>query len=90
MDRLEARYQRRNRMAVFSTLKEGLICPELLKPYAEIGLTLQMTENQVKLEVHRARRRFAEELRAEVAATLAPESDADEELRYLMSVLSFE
>lgn len=90
MDRLEARYLKRNRMAVFETLKEGLVCPELLKPYAELGQTLQMTENQVKLEVHRARRRFAEELRTEVAATLAPESDADEELRYLMSVLCFE
>lgn len=90
MDRLEDRYQRRNRMAVFAALKEGLVCPELLKPYAEIGETLRMTENQVKLEVHRARRRFAEELRAEVTVTLSPESDPDEELRYLMSVLSFE
>lgn len=90
MDRLEARYQRRNRGAVFAALKEGLISPELLKPYAEIGATLRMTENQVKLEVHRARRRFADELRAEVAITLAPETDTDEELRYLMSVLSFE
>ena len=90
MDRLEERYIRRNRQAVFATLKEGLVCPELLKPYSEIGEVLRMTENQVKLEVHRARRRFAEELRGEVAITLSPEADADEELRYLMSVLSFE
>lgn len=90
MERLQERYNRRNRMTVFNALHEGLVCPELLKPYAEIGVALNMTENQVKLEVHRARRRFAEELRAEVAATLSPESDADEELRYLMSVLSCE
>ncbi|TDU81163.1 RNA polymerase sigma-70 factor, ECF subfamily [Prosthecobacter fusiformis] len=90
MDRLEERYHRRNRTAVFAALKEGLICPEMLKPYAEIGEALRMTENQVKLEVHRARRRFAEELRTEVAITLSPDSDTDEELRYLMSVLSFE
>lgn len=90
MERLEDRYERRNRVAVFNVLKEGLICPELLKPYVEIGEILQMTENQVKLEVHRARRRFAEELRAEVAVTLSVEADPEEELRYLMSVLSFE
>jgi RNA polymerase sigma factor (sigma-70 family) len=90
MERLEDRYDRRNRVAVFNALKEGLICPELLKPYVEIGEILRMTENQVKLEVHRARRRFAEELRAEVAVTLSVEADPEEELRYLMSVLSFE
>lgn len=90
MDRLQSRYDRRNRSAVFAVLKDGLVSPELLKPYAELGAVLQMTENQVKLEVHRVRRRFAEELRSEVAGTLAPESDAEEELRYLMSVLSFE
>jgi len=90
MDRLQDRYRKRNRLAVFEMLKEGLISPELLKPYSELGVALNMTENQVKLEVHRARRRFAEELRAEVAITLSPESDADDEMRYLMSVLSFE
>ncbi|HEY1081221.1 MAG TPA: sigma-70 family RNA polymerase sigma factor [Prosthecobacter sp.] len=90
MSRLQERYDRRNRSVVFNALKEGLVCPDMLKPYVEIGESLRMTENQVKLEVHRARRRFAEELRTEVAATLAPENDTDEELRYLMSVLSFE
>lgn len=90
MERLEARYAERGRAAVFSELKAGIISPDLLKPYAEIGASLGMNESQVKLEVHRARRRLADELRAEVAGTMEPGANVDEELRYLMTVLSRE
>jgi len=82
MERLEARYAERGRAAVFSELKAGMISPDLLKPYAEIGAPLGMNESQVKLEVHRARRRLADELRAEVAGTMEPGANVDEELRY--------
>lgn len=90
IDRMEARYEARGKQALFAELKPGLISPDLLKPYAEIATLTGMTEGQVKLEVHRARRRLADELRAEVAATLPPEDDVEEELRYLLSVLSHE
>jgi RNA polymerase sigma-70 factor (ECF subfamily) len=90
MDRMAARYQTRGKEALFVELKPGLISPDLLKPYAEIAMITGMTEGQVKLEVHRARRRLADELRAEVAATLPPGGDVEEELRYLLSVLSHE
>ena len=88
MTRLEARYRDRGRNSLFEELKAGLISPEMLKPYAEIGASLGMSESQVKLEVHRARRRLADELRAEVAGTLEPGTNVDEELRYLLTVLS--
>jgi len=90
IERMEARYTARGRKALFDELKAGLISPDMLKPYAEIAKILGMTERQVKLEVHRARRRLADELRAEVAATLGPGTDVEEELRYLLSVLSCE
>ena len=88
MERLEARYRERGRAALFTELKPGLISPDLLKPYAEISASLSMNESQVKLEVHRARRRLADELRAEVAGTMEPGADVDGELRYLLTVLS--
>jgi hypothetical protein len=49
-----------------------------------------MNEGQVKLEVHRIRKRLAEELRAEVMTTLSAGVNVDEELRYLLSVLGHE
>ncbi|MEQ1750712.1 MAG: sigma-70 family RNA polymerase sigma factor [Prosthecobacter sp.] len=90
MDQLESRYAGRGRSMIFTELKAGLISPELLKPYAEIGASIGMNESQVKLEVHRARRRLADELRAEVAGTMEPGANVDEELRYLLTVLSCE
>lgn len=90
MERMESRYTARGRKDLFSELKAGLISPDLLKPYVEIARLVNMTEGQVKLEVHRARRRLADELRAEVAITLPPGGDVEEELRYLLSVMSHE
>ena len=90
MEQMEGRYAARGKETLFPELKPGLISPDLLKPYAEIAVIAGMTEGQVKLEVHRARRRLADELRAEVAATLPPGGDVEEELRYLLSVLSHE
>lgn len=90
IERMESRYTARGRKDLFAELKAGLISPDLLKPYAEIAKLVRMTESQVKLEVHRARRRLADELRAEVAVTLPPGGDVEEELRYLLSVMSHE
>lgn len=90
MRSLEERYQSRGRGCLFNALKVGLVSPDLLKPHAEIAVDLCMTENQVKLEVHRARRRLADVLRQEVAGTLMPGANVEEELRYLLSVLSRE
>ena len=85
--RLRDRYVARGREDVFDHLREALPGGGVLKPYAEIGVSLGMKEPRIKLEVHRLRRRFADELRSEVAATLADSSDLEDELRYLVQVM---
>ncbi|MBX7209714.1 MAG: sigma-70 family RNA polymerase sigma factor [Verrucomicrobiaceae bacterium] len=90
MARMQAHFEERGRGALFDALKGGLADQELLKPYAEIGAALGMTEGHVKLEMHRARKRLAEELRAEVASTLDAGGDVESELRYLLGVLGGE
>ncbi len=87
MERMQAHFEERGRMVLFEALKAGLANPESLKPYSEIGAALGMTEGHVKLEMHRARKRLADELRAEVAATMDTGGDVETELRYLLSVL---
>lgn len=87
MDRMAAHFEERGRTPLFDALKAGLANPELLKPYAEIGAALGMTEGHVKIEMHRARKRLADELRSEVASTLESGGDVETELRYLLSVL---
>lgn len=56
--------------------------------YAKIGAALGMTEGAVKVEVSRMKRRYAELLRNEVAGTVANPTEIEEELRYLIEVLS--
>ncbi len=90
MDRMQARFAERGRGALFEALKPGLANPEMLKPYSEIGASLGMTEGNVKIEMHRARKRLADELRAEVASTLDVGGDVEGELRYLLSALGGE
>lgn len=91
MDRLAESYTSRGKGPLFDVLKAGLISQDALKPYAEIGAEFGVGEAQIKLEVHRARKRLAESLRHEVAATLEPEAEAgtvEDELRYLLRVLA--
>lgn len=87
MDRIAVYFEERGRTALFEALKPGLANPELAKSYAEIGTQLGMTEGHVKIEMHRARKRLADELRSEVASTLESGGDVETELRYLLGVL---
>ncbi len=91
MDSLAAGYEARGKGALFTVLKPGLISQDALKPYAEIGAEFGVGEAQIKLEVHRARKRLAESLRRETAATLGPDPEpatVESELRYLLRVLA--
>jgi RNA polymerase sigma-70 factor (ECF subfamily) len=55
--------------------------------HAELARRLHSTEGAIRVAVHRLRRRFREELRAEVAATLDDPAEVDDELRHLLSAL---
>lgn len=86
-------YTQRGKADLFAALKPALISAEELKPYAEIGSQFGVGEQQIRIEVHRLRRRMAERLRAEVAATLGPAATSAEieaELRYLVQALAHE
>ena len=56
--------------------------------YGEAAKRLGMTEGAVKIAVLRLRQRYRELLLAEVADTVASETDIDEEMRHLFAVLS--
>jgi DNA-directed RNA polymerase specialized sigma24 family protein len=56
--------------------------------YVEIGERLAMHEGAVRVAVCRLRRRYGELLRAEIARTVSGPEEVDEELRYLLRILS--
>ncbi len=55
--------------------------------YAEAAIQMDMTEEAVRSEVYRMRKRYRELLRQEIAHTVATPEEIDDELRYLISVL---
>jgi RNA polymerase sigma-70 factor (ECF subfamily) len=56
--------------------------------YAELGMQLGMTESAVKAAAHRLRQRYHELVREEIAQTVAKPAEIDEEIRYLIGVIS--
>lgn len=55
--------------------------------YAAIAQTLELTEGAIKMAVMRARRRFGELLREEIAHTVSSPAEIDEEIRGLFGSL---
>ena len=55
---------------------------------AEAARTLGMSENAVKVAIHRLRVRLRELIRAEVAATVNDPTEIADELRHLIAVAS--
>lgn len=60
--------------------------PELSR--AAAAEALGTSESAVKVAIHRLRQRFRETVKSEIARTVPAESDVDDELRYLIEVLS--
>jgi len=85
---VEAEYSAAGKKDLFEALLPSLQGDRPHVTYAELGAQLAMSENAVKVAVHRLRGRYRELLRAAVANTVADPLEVDGELRYLMQVLS--
>ena len=57
-------------------------------PYAEVAAELGLTESAVKSAAFQMRQRYRELVREEVANTVSSRSEIDEEIRYLIGVIS--
>ena len=72
---------------LFECLKETLTGDGPSRPYAQIAAELDMSEQAVKVAVHRLRRRYQELLRAAIAQTVASADEIDDELRDLFAAV---
>jgi RNA polymerase sigma-70 factor (ECF subfamily) len=86
--RLRKEYSDRGRLEIFEQLKTTLTEGRSDVAYAEIAARLGMSEASVKMAVHRLRQRYREVLRAEIAETVAQESEVEDELREVFRALS--
>jgi RNA polymerase sigma factor (sigma-70 family) len=88
MDRLEAELVNTNKKELFDTLKVYVCGEPTTETYCDVASQLNMTENAVKVAVHRLRRRYREFLRNEIAQTVLTEEQVDEEISYLFTIVA--
>ncbi len=86
LDQLQSEYVADERAQLFEELKTSLTGDENGCSYAEIGLRLGKSESNLKVTVHRLRRRYRELLSEEIARTVEPEA-IDAEMRDLFAAL---
>ncbi len=88
LNRLRADLATRGKGDLFDHLKGHIWGLEAERPYSEVADRFQLSEGVIKVTVHRMRQRYRVMLRSEVADTVADPADVDDELRYLISVVS--
>ena len=88
LDQLQSEFVAAGRGQVFEELKSCLSGEDNESSYAEIGRRLGMTEGNLKVTVHRLKRRYRELLRKEIAMTVEDPKAIDEEIRELLAALN--
>jgi RNA polymerase sigma factor (sigma-70 family) len=86
MDRLRDEHARAGKADLFQRLQPCLTGAERMIPYANLASLLGMTDNAVKMAVHRLRKRYGELLRAEIADMVADPLEVEAEIRHLIAV----
>lgn len=89
LERLALESRRAGRPERFLRLKEFLLEGTGPGEYAAAADALAMTEEALRVAVHRLRRRFGELLRREIVDTVAEPGEVDGELRFLLDALRF-
>ncbi len=88
VERLRAEYEADGKAAQFACLKVYLSSVADRAAYAATGQRLGLSAEAVAMAVVRLRRRYRELVRAEVANTVATPAEIDDEMRYLIDLLT--
>lgn len=88
LTRLRKEYADRGQGDLFQELKPTLTEGRGAVAYAELAVRLETSEASVKMAVHRLKQRYRELVRAEIAETVAQESEVEDELREVFRALS--
>ena len=84
---LEEYYAGQGKGAMFDQLAVHLVGNPSAVPHAELAVRLKTSEGAIKNEMYRLRQRFRSLFREQVAATV-PSEEVEEEMRYVLRVLS--
>ncbi len=88
LERLQAEYEGEGKAPLFGELKGYLSRAADRAAYTTTGQRLGMSADAVVMAVLRLRRRYRGAVRAEVANTVATPAEVDDEMRYLVELLT--
>ena len=88
MQRLAREYAVSGRGALFAELRFAITGEKNELPYRELAARIEMSEEAVRVAIHRLRQRYRVALREELAHTVSGEEDVLDELRELRRILS--
>lgn len=86
--RLREEHAAAGKVKHFDALKSFIGGERGAEGYAAVGASLGMSVANVKVTVHRLRKRYRELLRDEIAQTVGSEPEIEDEIRHLFSALS--
>jgi RNA polymerase sigma factor (sigma-70 family) len=87
LQRLAEEYTASGREALFAELRFAITGDKSAGAYAEIAARLAMSEEALRMAVHRLRKRFRQVLREEIAQTVSNPSEVPQELEHLRRIL---
>lgn len=85
---LRHEYEKAGKAAEYERLKNCLTADRGAIAYAQIATDLGQSEGAARVAVHRLRKRFRELFRSAVADTVSEPAEIDEEVRYVVGLLS--
>lgn len=88
MARLRGQYESAARVGEFDTLKGFLTAERGTLPYREVAAALGTSEGAARVAMHRLRKRFRAVFREAIADTVSKPEEVNDEVRYVVAVLS--
>jgi len=88
VQRLRLEYEASGRGAIFMELRFAITGEKNAAPYADLAARLGISEESVRVGVHRLRQRYRSLLREEIARTVGENEDVQVEMQHLRSVLA--
>ena len=88
LQRLQREYAAAGKEALFCELRFAIVGDKAAVPYATLAERLTVTDEAVRVAVHRLRQRYRRLLREEIAHTVGDEAEIEAELRALRRVLA--
>lgn len=88
LNRLRLEFDAEGRGRFFDALKPCLIGDGKSQSYNTLSRELGMTEDAIKVAVHRLRKRYRQLLREEIANTVSSVQEVQAEMRHLLEVLA--